>query len=190
MGSSPIRRTNLPVAQLEERPATNREACRFDSCREGQFQGVAQLAERLLWEQEDGSSSLSTLTTSLPLGSVGRAPSSEGGSPRFDPASGYQLTARGQGGYGPVCKTGETGSTPVRASNLLQWLEWIGARFLIGSTQVRILLGAPIACVAHRMSARVLSGMTLVRFQSQAPIGRANCGGPQRRLLSGRSVRR
>src|SRR5262249_14289469 len=37
--------------------------------------------------------------------SVGRAPSSEGGCPRFDPASGYQITARGQGGYGPVCKT-------------------------------------------------------------------------------------
>ena len=31
--------------------------------------------------------------------------------------------ARGQGGYGPVCKTGETGSIPVRASKTLQWLE-------------------------------------------------------------------
>ena len=30
----------LPVAQLDERPATNREACRFDPCREGQFNRV------------------------------------------------------------------------------------------------------------------------------------------------------
>ena len=51
MGSSPIRRATclqdarertfvLPVAQLDERPATNREACRFDPCREGQFNRV------------------------------------------------------------------------------------------------------------------------------------------------------
>ena len=30
----------LPVAQLDERPATNREVCRFDPCREGQFNRV------------------------------------------------------------------------------------------------------------------------------------------------------
>ena len=110
----------------------------------------------------------------LPLSSVGRASLSEIEGPRFEAASGYQScrkhVARGQGGYGPVCKTGETGSTPVRASNWLQWLEWTGARFLLGSMRVRILLGAPIACVAQRMSARVLSGMTLVRLQSQAPM--------------------
>ena len=32
---------DLPVAQPEEHPATNREACRFDSCREGQFRGCS-----------------------------------------------------------------------------------------------------------------------------------------------------
>ena len=103
-----------------------------------------------------------------------------------------QHVARGQGGHGPVPE--ETGSTPVRASNWLQWLEWTGARFLLGSMRVRILLGAPNACVAQRMSARVLSGMTLVRLQSQAPmttsIWRVNRRGLRRRLLSGRSVRR
>ena len=40
-GSNPVGGSKyLPVAQLEERPATNREACRFDSCREGQFISV------------------------------------------------------------------------------------------------------------------------------------------------------
>ena len=57
----------------------------------------------------------------MPLSSVGRASLSESEGPRFEAASGYQscrkFVARGQGGYGPVCKTGETGSTPVRASN-------------------------------------------------------------------------
>ena len=97
---------------------------------------------------------------------------------------------------GRSAKPEETGSTPVRASNWLQWLEWTGARFLLGSMRVRILLGAPhvnngrerpvVACVAQRMSARVLSGMTLVRFQSQAPLWRVKPPGGGRRLLSDR----
>jgi hypothetical protein len=101
---------------------------------------------------------------------------------------------RGASLMGRSAKPEETGSTPVRASNWLQWLEWTGARFLLGSMRVRILLGAPIACVAQRTSARVLSGMTLVRLRSQAPmttpIWRVNRRGLRRRLLSGRSVRR
>ena len=41
-GSNPVRGSNhLPVAQMDERPATNREACRFDSCREGQSAGCS-----------------------------------------------------------------------------------------------------------------------------------------------------
>src|SRR3954451_9703833 len=60
----------------------------------------------------------------MPLSSVGRASLSESEGPRFEAASGHQscckLVARGQGGYGPVCKTGATGSPPVRASILLR----------------------------------------------------------------------
>src|SRR6202140_750675 len=41
-GSNPVGgSTHLPVAQMDERPATNREACRFDSCREGQSAGCS-----------------------------------------------------------------------------------------------------------------------------------------------------
>ena len=41
-GSNPVGGSNhLPVAQMDERPATNREACRFDSCREGQSTGCS-----------------------------------------------------------------------------------------------------------------------------------------------------
>ena len=41
-GSNPVGGSNhLPVAQMDERPATNREACRFDSCREGQSAGCS-----------------------------------------------------------------------------------------------------------------------------------------------------
>ena len=45
----------------------------------------------------------------MPLSSVGRASLSESEGPRFEAASGYQITARGQGGHGPVCKTGADG---------------------------------------------------------------------------------
>src|SRR5580700_9996520 len=41
-GSNPVGGSNhLPVAQMDERPATNWEACRFDSCREGQSAGCS-----------------------------------------------------------------------------------------------------------------------------------------------------
>src|SRR2546421_460110 len=82
----------------------------------------------------------------------------------------FSMSREARAVMGRSAKPEETGSTPVRASNWLQWLEWTGARFLLGSMRVRILLGAPIACVAQWMSARVLSGMTLVRLQSQAPM--------------------
>src|ERR1700689_5687205 len=40
--SNPVGCSNhLPVAQTDERPATNREACRFGSCREGQSAGCS-----------------------------------------------------------------------------------------------------------------------------------------------------
>src|SRR5215467_8886924 len=110
----------------------------------------------------------------MPLSSVGRASLSESEGPRFEAASGYQLRIKlsreARAVMGRSAKPEKTGSTPVRASNWLQWLEWTGARFLLGSMRVRILLGAPNACVAQRMSARILSGMTLVRLQSQAPM--------------------
>src|SRR5215470_830796 len=95
-----------------------------------------------------------------PLSSVGRASLSESEGPRFEAASGYQLgiklSREARAVMGRSAKPEKTGSTPVRASNWLQWLEWTGARFLLGSMRVRILLGAPNACVAQRMSARVL----------------------------------
>src|SRR5262249_9892948 len=110
----------------------------------------------------------------MPLSSVGRASLSESEGPRFETASGHQsccsVSREARADMGRSAKPEETGSTPVRASNWLQWLEWTGARFLLGSMRVRILLGAPNACVAQRMSARILSGMTLVRLQSQAPM--------------------
>ena len=52
--------------------------------------------------------------------------------------------ARGQGGYGPVCKTGETSSFPVRASKTLQWLERRGTDLLNRHMLVRIQSGAPL----------------------------------------------
>ena len=63
-GSNPVGGSNhLPVAQTDERPATNREACRFDSCREGQSAacGKAWLI-RLPWKQETVRSNRTTLT--------------------------------------------------------------------------------------------------------------------------------
>src|SRR5215510_15009274 len=103
----------------------------------------------------------------MPLSSVGRASLSESEGPRFEAASGYQLRIKlsreARAVMGRSAKPEKTGSTPVRASNWLQWLEWTGARFLLGSMRVGILLGAPnfkngrerpvVACVAQRMSA-------------------------------------
>src|SRR5215813_3968312 len=110
----------------------------------------------------------------MPLSPVGRASLSESEGPRFETASGYQsccsVSREARADMGRSAKPEETGSTPVRASNWLQWPERTGARFLLGSMRVRILLGAPNACVAQGMSARILSGMTLVRLQSQAPM--------------------
>src|SRR6516225_7708796 len=47
-------------------------------------------------------------------------------------------------GYGPVCKTGETGSIPVRASKTPQWLERRGTDLLNRQMLVRIQSGAPL----------------------------------------------
>src|SRR3954451_16490552 len=83
----------------------------------------------------------------MPLSSVGRASLSESEGPRFEAASGYQscckLVARGQGGYGPVCKTGETGSTPVRASILLR-AHALRRTLIPGRREARFLLRAGV----------------------------------------------
>src|SRR5260221_6323584 len=103
----------------------------------------------------------------MPLSSVGRASLSESEGPRFEAASGYQscrsMSREARAVMGRSAKPEETGSTPVRASNWLQWLEWKGAPFLIGALRVRILLGAPNASVIQRISAGVLSWLTLGR---------------------------
>ena len=98
--------------------------------------------------------------------------------------------ARGQGGYGPVCKTGETGSIPVRASKTLQWLERRGTDLLNRHMLVRIQSGAPPIFfhgrVAQWMSADLLHRRMHVRIVSRSPTWRVNWAGAQRRLLSDR----
>src|SRR5260370_16336994 len=110
----------------------------------------------------------------MPLSSVGRASLSESEGPRFEAASGYQscrsLAREARALMGRSAKPEETGSTPVRASNSLQWLEWAGARFLLGSMRVLILLGGPIAFFAQRISGRVLRWMPLVHIQALSPF--------------------
>ena len=143
---------------------------------------------RLPWKQEIGGSNPLTLTNSRrPAGQStdawwrnGNAAVCKIAMSRFDP--------------GPRIQSYSWSTIFSGSCSVLQWLEWTGARFLLGFMRVRILLGAPIACVAQRMSARILGGMTLVRLQPQAPMTtptwRGNRRGLRRRLLSGRSVRR
>src|SRR5262245_42271821 len=192
MGSSPIRPTNLPVAQLDERPATNRRHAGSIPAGKANSTGCSSDRPELrTWNAEAGGSNPLTLTICCRLAQLAERRSLKakvrGSMPRA--ATKSQREARAV--MGRSAKPEETGSTPVRASNWLQCLEWTGARLLLGSMRVRILLGAPIACVAQRMSARALSGMTLVQFQPQAPITtpvwRVNRRGLRSRLLSGRS---
>ena len=50
---SPSHPHHLPVAQLDEQRATNAKACRFDSCREGQFNlGKARVEEQCVCAAE------------------------------------------------------------------------------------------------------------------------------------------
>src|SRR6516165_6605104 len=81
--------------------------------------------------------------------------------------------ARGQGGYGPVCKTGETGSIPVRASKTLQWLERRGTDLLNRHMPVRIQSGAPLI-FSSTASADFLDRRMHVRIVSRSPTRRVN----------------
>ena len=135
----------------------------------------------------------------MPVSSVGRAPLSESGCPRFESATGCHY-ARGQGGYGPVCKAGETGSIPVRASKaMLQWLERKGTDLLNRPMLVRIQSGAPITREASRWR-RPRSSKDERRFPTSEDARsnrvavsnswRVNWAGAQRRLLSDWPARR
>src|SRR5258708_38126830 len=81
-----------------------------------------------------------------------------------------QHVARGQGGHGPVCKTGKDGFNSRSRIQLAPVARMdrrpISTRVYAGSNPA----WSANACVAQRMSARVLRGMTLVRLQSQAPM--------------------
>src|SRR6516165_3142560 len=103
--------------------------------------------------------------------------------------------ARGQGGYGPVCKTGQTGSIPVRASKTAPVARaerhrssksahagsnpvWSSTDFFLHDR------------VAQWMSADFLHRRMHVRIVSRSPTWRVNWAGARRRLLSDRPARR
>ena len=90
-GSNPVRGSNhLPVAQMDERPATNREACRFDSCREGQSAGCS---------------------------SAGRAPRLGRGGRRIVTCHPDQQRPLSLNGRAPRSERGYGGSIPSRGAN-------------------------------------------------------------------------
>jgi hypothetical protein len=90
-GSNPVGGSNhLPVAQMDERPATNREACRFDSCREGQSAGCS---------------------------SAGRAPRLERGGRRIVTCHPDQQRPLSLNGRAPRSERGYGGSIPSRGAN-------------------------------------------------------------------------
>src|ERR1700685_74621 len=90
-GSNPVGGSNhLPVAQMDERPATNREACRFDSCREGQSTGCS---------------------------SAGRAPRLERGGRRIVTCHPDQQRPLSLNGRAPRSERGYGGSIPSRGAN-------------------------------------------------------------------------
>src|ERR1700722_9564177 len=94
-GSNPVGGSNhLPVAQSDERPATNREACRFDSCREGQSAGCS---------------------------SAGRAPRLGRGGRRIVTCHPDQHRPLSLNGRAPRSERGYGGSIPSRGANLVQW---------------------------------------------------------------------
>ena len=127
------------------------------------------------------------------ISSVGRAPLSESGCPRFKSATGCQST-RCPSGQGALCKSADAGSIPALVSRL-QWLERKGTDLLNRQMLVRIQPGAPrVQCfhgrAAQRMSADFLHRRMHVRIVSRSPIRRVNWAGAQRRLLSDRPARR
>jgi hypothetical protein len=76
-GSNPVGGSNhLPVAQMDERPATNREACRFESCREGQSAGCSS-AGRAPRLERGGRRIVTCHPDQIPLSVNGRALRSE-----------------------------------------------------------------------------------------------------------------
>jgi hypothetical protein len=90
-GSNPVGGSNhLPVAQSDERPATNREACRFDSCREGQSTGCS---------------------------SAGRAPRLGRGGRRIVTCHPDQHRPLSLNGRAPRSERGDGGSIPSRGAN-------------------------------------------------------------------------
>jgi hypothetical protein len=127
-------------------------------------QGVVEPGRSCLpWKQETGGSNPPALTNLMPVSSVGRAPLSESGCPRFKSATGCQST-RCPSGQGALCKSAHAGSIPALVSKL-QWLE--------------------------RRGTDLLNRQMLVRIQSGAPLTwRVNWAGAQRRLLSDRPARR
>ena len=156
-------------------------------------QGVGEPGRPCLpWKQETGGSNPPALTI-LPVSSVGRAPLSESGCPRFKSATGCQST-RCPSGQGALCKSAHAGSIPALVS-MLQWLERRGTDLLNRQMLVRIQPGAPrVQCfhgrAAQRMSADFLHRRMHVRIVSRSPIRRVNWAGAQRRLLSDRPARR
>ena len=81
-------------------------------------QGVGEPGRPCLpWKQETGGSNPPALTNLMPVSSVGRAPLSESGCPRFKSATGYQ-SARWRNGYAALCKSAHPGSIPGLASIL------------------------------------------------------------------------
>jgi hypothetical protein len=171
----------------------------------GRAQGVGEPGRPCLpWKQETGGSNPPALTILMPVSSVGRAPLSESGCPRFKSATGCQPT-RCPSGQGALCKSAHAGSIPALVSKL-QWLEWRGTDLLNRQMLVRIQPGAPLiplagslqtasgsispGRVAQRMSADFLHRRMHVRLVSRPPIWRVNWAGAQRRLLSDQAARR
>lgn len=121
----------------------------------------------------------------MPPSSVGRAPSSEGGCPRFDPASGYQIAARGQGGHGPVCKTGRDGFNSRSRIQLAPV-----ARMDRRRISTRVYAGSNPAWSANRLRVsaderphprRDDTGSTPVAGSNDTPFWRVNRRGLRRR---------
>jgi hypothetical protein len=145
-GSNPVGGSNhLPVAQMDERPATNREACRFDSCREGQSAGCSSVgrAPRL---GRGGRRIVTCHPDQIPLSLNGRAPRSERGYGGSIPSRGANPGAVAKRERGALQKRHESArhrpAPPKICTSMLSWREWIGRRLLSGRTRVRILLGA------------------------------------------------
>ena len=100
------------------------------------------------------------------ISSVGRAPLSESGCPRFKSATGCQST-RCPSGQGALCKSADAGSIPALVSKL-QWLERKGTDLLNRQMLVRIQSGAPLIRGAN--SWRTLSWPLRDRLRNRALV--------------------